>query len=100
MTTPDLEKDEAEASAGLLGGYEWDCPNCGERITSWTKPPALAAPATPPLTVDPTIWTWYGDWPGFRCGAGDGWLHVHPDGTRWVHPKKACAFLAALADRR
>lgn len=38
-----------------------------------------------------TEWTWKGDGtPGRRHGAGDGWMHTHPDGSRWVHPEKSC----------
>ena len=29
------------------GGYQWDCPNCGERITSWVLPPSIVAEAQP-----------------------------------------------------
>ena len=46
-----------------------------------------AAPSQPKGTG----WTWKGDGtPGDRHGAGDGWVHIHPDGTRWIHPKKIC----------
>ena len=38
-----------------------------------------------------TEWTWYGDSPpGVRRGAHEGWMHVHPDGTRWVHVDPTC----------
>lgn len=50
---------------------------------------ALVAPA-----ADGDEWEWYGDSPiGQRHGAGDGWLHIHPDGSRWVHPEKTCPLL-------
>jgi hypothetical protein len=39
MTTVDGEAVEA--------GYSWDCPNCGERITSIYLPPALTKQPIP-----------------------------------------------------
>lgn len=56
---------------------------------------ALAATATGKPAGEPEggldEWQWTGDWPPpARHGAGDGWMHVHPDGTRWVHPEKVC----------
>ena len=68
-------------------------------------PFALAStPASPEIDVDRLDeWRWTGllgseGRPG-HAGAGDGWIHVHPDGTRWVHPEKECPIAAAYREQ-
>ena len=39
--------EHAEQPAPSRIGYLWDCPNCGERIETFTKPPTLGAAGVP-----------------------------------------------------